>query len=90
MSPQELVLRRLLPMAEAGLDAFGVDPDVRDRYLRVIEGRCLRRQNGAVWQRSALAARERAGDDRDRALAGMLSDYLDRMHDGEPVHTWSW
>ncbi|MBY6351277.1 glutamate-cysteine ligase family protein [Rhodococcoides corynebacterioides] len=90
VSPQELVLRRLLPMAEAGLDAFGVDPDVRDRYLRVIEGRCLRRQNGAVWQRSALAARERAGDDRDRALAGMLADYLERMHDGEPVHTWSW
>ena len=36
----ELVLRRLLPLAHAGLDSWGVDPAVRDRLLGVIEGRC--------------------------------------------------
>ncbi|MGB3771770.1 MAG: glutamate-cysteine ligase family protein [Rhodococcus sp. (in: high G+C Gram-positive bacteria)] len=90
ISPQELVLRRLLPMAEAGLDSYGVEPAVRDRYLRVIEGRCLRKQSGSVWQREAVAARTRAGDTRERAIAGMLSDYLELMHEGEPVHTWTW
>ena len=90
VSPQELVLRRLLPMADAGLAAFGVDADVRDRYLGVIENRCKTQQSGSVWQRQALVARERAGETRDQALAGMLDDYLTHMHEGDPVHGWGW
>ncbi len=89
VSPQELVLRRLLPMADAGLAAYGVESSVRDRYLGVIEGRCLSKRSGSVWQRDAVVARERAGDDRESALAGMLADYLTLMHEGRPVHTWS-
>ncbi|TSD95358.1 glutamate--cysteine ligase [Skermania sp. ID1734] len=90
VSPQELVLRRLLPMAHAGLEAYGVSAEARDRYLGVIEGRCLNRQSGSTWQREAVVARERAGDSREQALAGMLADYLIHMHEGQPVHTWSW
>ncbi|MBY4038647.1 glutamate--cysteine ligase [Rhodococcus fascians] len=89
VSPQELVLRRLLPMAEAGLAAYGVDSAVRDRYLGIIEARCLAKQSGSGWQRAAVVARERAGDTREQALAGMLGDYVDRMDTGEPVHTWT-
>jgi len=54
----------------------------------VIEGRCLRRQTGSVWQRNAVAAREKAGETRTEALHGMLRDYLTLMHEGEPVHSW--
>ncbi|WP_072801845.1 glutamate-cysteine ligase family protein [Rhodococcoides yunnanense] len=89
VSPQELVLRRLLPMADAGLAAYGVDSSVRDRYLGVIEGRCLRKVSGSVWQRNAVVDRERAGDSRDAALAGMLGDYVTLMDEGSPVHTWA-
>lgn len=89
VSPQELVLRRLLPMADAGLSAYGVDAEVRDRYLGIIEARCLSRRSGSVWQRDAVVARERAGDDRESALSGMLADYLTQMDEGRPVHTWS-
>ncbi|MDJ0394949.1 glutamate-cysteine ligase family protein [Rhodococcus sp. G-MC3] len=89
ISPQELVLRRLLPMADAGLAAYGVDTAVRDRYLGVIEGRCLTARSGSVWQRDSVVARERAGQSRDAALAGMLSDYVTLMNEGEPAHTWS-
>src|SRR5690606_1797838 len=46
----ELVLRWLLPKAYEGLDRYGVDPDLRDRLLGVIEQRCLTGRNGAVWQ----------------------------------------
>ena len=63
---------------------------VRDRYLGVIEGRALRQLSGSGWQREAVVARERAGDSREQALAGMLADYLVNMHHGDPVHTWSW
>ena len=37
----ELVLRRLLPLAHEGLDAWGVDPVDDDRLLGMIEQRCL-------------------------------------------------
>lgn len=86
--PDELILRRLLPLADEGLQAFGVSDKARARYLSVIEGRCVTRQTGSEWQRQAVRAREVAGDGRDRALAGMLADYITHMHEGEPVHTW--
>ncbi|GAB19954.1 hypothetical protein GOEFS_098_00200 [Gordonia effusa NBRC 100432] len=86
--PDELTLRKLLPIADAGLTAFGVSRKARSRYLSVIEGRCQSRQSGSEWQRRAVAAREAAGDDRDVALAGMLADYVTLMHEGEPAHTW--
>ncbi|MFD1813789.1 glutamate-cysteine ligase family protein [Rhodococcus gannanensis] len=87
-SPSDLVLSTLLPLAHAGLDSLRVDPHVRDTYLGVIEDRCRTGRNGARWQRDAVAAREAAGEDRERALAGMVADYLDRMHSDAPVHTW--
>lgn len=85
---RELVLRRLLPMAAEGLDAYDVDPAARDRYLGIIEQRCVTGRNGAVWQRENVAARERAGESRSDALHGMLRDYLEHAADGSPVHTW--
>ncbi|NDK88756.1 glutamate--cysteine ligase [Gordonia desulfuricans] len=86
--PDELTLRRLLPIADHGLQSFGVSDKARNRYLSVIEGRCLNRQTGAAWQRRAVAEREQAGDHRSDALRGMLRDYVGLMHEGEPVHSW--
>src|SRR5699024_5818388 len=45
----ELVVRRLLPLAEEGLSLLGVDADQRDRLLGIVEQRCLATQNGASW-----------------------------------------
>src|SRR5688572_21275267 len=45
----ELVLRRLLPMAHAGLESWGVPADERDRYLGIIEQRCLLETGGSEW-----------------------------------------
>ncbi|MGK2318523.1 glutamate--cysteine ligase [Gordonia rhizosphera] len=86
--PDELTLRRLLPLADAGLQSFGVSEKARSRYLSVIEGRCINRQTGSAWQRKAVLAREAAGESRDQALRGMLRDYVAHMHEGEPVHVW--
>lgn len=86
--PDELTLRRLLPLAERGLDAYGVSEKAKNRYLGIIHGRCVTKQTGSVWQRKAVAAREAAGEDRHQALRGMLSDYVSLMHEGEPVHNW--
>ena len=88
VTPDELVLRELLPMAHEGLDRWGVAADVRDRYLGVIEGRAKTGRTGAAWQVGTVHALQERGQSRPEALAGMLHHYCDRMHSNEPVHTW--
>jgi gamma-glutamyl:cysteine ligase YbdK (ATP-grasp superfamily) len=82
----ELVLRRLLPMAHAGLESWGVPSEQRDRYLGIIEQRCQAEASGAGWFVDRV--RERGGEDRYDALRATLLDYRDRMHSNEPVHAW--
>jgi hypothetical protein len=85
----ELVLRRLLPAAHAGLDDAGVAAADIDRLLGIIERRCVTMQNGAAWQAAAF---HRLYDDqrleRDEALRRMTVLYRDHMHANEPVHEW--
>ncbi|MCH9701197.1 MAG: glutamate--cysteine ligase [Actinomycetia bacterium] len=88
VTPDELVLRQLLPMAEEGLRRWEVASDVRDRYLGVIEGRAKTGRNGAAWQSAAAGALQDRGLSRPDALAEMLRLYCERMHSNDPVHTW--
>ena len=82
----ELVLRRLLPLAHQGLEAWGVEASVRDRLLGVIEGRCITGVTGATWFVNRV--HERAGMERYDALRATLREYREAMHANEPVHTW--
>jgi len=83
------VLRRLLPLASRGLDAWGVDTAVRDRLLGIIKQRCLTNRNDAQWQADEFHQlyTKRSHKRRD-ALRGMLSRYRDHMHENTPVHEW--
>lgn len=83
----ELVLRRLLPLAHQGLEAWGVEASVRDRLLGVIEGRCITGVTGATW--FVTRVHERAGMERYDALRATLREYREAMHANEPVHTWA-
>lgn len=84
----ELVLRSLLPLAQEGLEEWGVAGEVIDRYLGVIEGRCLTETNGAVWQVRCVRALQERGMSRQDALRAMTAAYGERMHANDPVHTW--
>ncbi|MGV9566934.1 glutamate-cysteine ligase family protein [Streptomyces sp. NPDC003480] len=84
----DLVRDELLPLAEAGLDAWGVEPADRDLYLGVIEERCRRRANGATWQSATFHRALEQGLDRGAALAATTRRYGELMRLGEPVHTW--
>ncbi|HEY4421373.1 MAG TPA: glutamate--cysteine ligase [Pseudonocardia sp.] len=86
--PDELVLRKLLPQAAEGLRRWGVSAEVSDRYLSVIERRCVHRRTGAAWQLDTVAALEARGADRNTALRGMLQRYLDSSAANEPVSDW--
>ncbi|MFG2892229.1 glutamate-cysteine ligase family protein [Streptomyces sp. NPDC048248] len=83
-----LVREELLPLAAAGLDAWGVEPADRDLYLGIIEERCARRVNGASWQAAAYHHASHQGLERHAALAAMTRRYRELMEAGDPVHTW--
>jgi hypothetical protein len=84
-----LVLDTMLPLAEQGLAAWGVDADTSRRYLSVIEQRCRCRRTGATWQIDVVDGLEHRGYDRESALTLMLARYLEGMDANEPVHAWS-
>ncbi len=85
----ELVLRKLLPMAHEGLDAWGVLAKDRDRLLGVIEQRCISGRNGASWQVDTVRRLEETTMvNREQALREMTRRYASHMHSNEPVHTW--
>ena len=88
VTTQELVLNTLLPIADDGLRRWGVDAEVRDRFLGVIEGRATTGRNGASWQVSTVRVLQDGGMTRPAALAEMLRRYCEHMHANEPVHTW--
>ncbi|HEU5036701.1 MAG TPA: glutamate--cysteine ligase [Nocardioides sp.] len=83
----ELVLRRLLPMAQEGLEAWGASGEEIDRLLGIIEQRCLVGVNGAEWFVRRMHAR-RGDHERWDALRATLRDYRERMHSNDPVHSW--
>jgi hypothetical protein len=85
----ELVLRRLLPAANEGLERAGIDAADRDRLLGIIERRCVTMQNGAAWQAGAFhRLYEDRKLDRLEALRRMTVIYREHMHANEPVHEW--
>lgn len=87
VSATELVLRRLLPLAHEGLADWGVSSAEADRFLGVIEQRCLLGINGAEWFAGRCHTHERSLD-RPDALRRTLVDYRELMHSNEPVHAW--
>ncbi|MEU8201135.1 glutamate--cysteine ligase [Streptosporangium sp. NPDC049046] len=82
--PAERLALELLPVAEAGLDRMGVDPDEARWALDIVRERVARRRTGAIWQREALV---REGGDQ-AAAARVVSRYRELSLAGEPVHTW--
>ncbi|MBB0244671.1 glutamate--cysteine ligase [Streptomyces alkaliphilus] len=83
-----LITDHLVPMASAGLDAWGIAPADRDRYLSVIEGRCRTGLTGAGWQTRFHHRAVERGADRDTALMRLVQRYCELSAADEPVHTW--
>jgi gamma-glutamyl:cysteine ligase YbdK (ATP-grasp superfamily) len=77
----ELVREQLLPMAEQGLLALGLDSrDIR-RYLGIIEQRVATGQSGAHWQHLFV---EKHGRD----WGQLMQAYYQHQSSRRPVHEW--
>ncbi len=87
VTARELVLERLLPLAEAGLHRQGVNPQHITKYLGVVEERVRTARTGARWQLSSWNSL------RDRATPGerstaVVAATVQRQLTGRPVSEW--
>ncbi|MBC8133305.1 MAG: glutamate--cysteine ligase [Deltaproteobacteria bacterium] len=84
------LIEDLLPIAEAGLAAVGVESTEAKRWLDVVAQRAATGQTGSHWQRQAFDAACLRGN-RDEASRDMLLAYVDASQGGRgrPVHEWS-
>lgn len=85
---RDLVVDHLLPLADQGLLAWGVDASSRDRLLGIIERRCVTGITGATWQAGVVRRLQESGLDRAAALQAMTRRYVEHMRRNAPVHTW--
>lgn len=85
----QLVLRHLLPLAQKGLEDWGVSGAEIDRYLGIIEARAASGHNGATWQiRTHQHLMDDHGLPRADAAVALTTRYADLHETGDPVHTW--
>lgn len=84
----ELICEELLPLAEDGLAASGIDGQDVERYLGVIRDRIESRRTGSQWQLDSLSAMKREGT-RSERLSAIVAATLKRQKKGDPVHEWS-
>lgn len=86
-SVPELVLEHLLPLADQGLEAHGIDVDDRERYLGVISARAKQARTGARWQIRSLAgmATDTGAAERSAALVKAM---IQNQRSGAPIHEW--
>ncbi|MCB0588567.1 MAG: CBS domain-containing protein, partial [Phaeodactylibacter sp.] len=82
-----LVLEKLLPIAEDGLETVGLDSREIDHHLGIIERRALLRQNGALWQlRNFRKLADCYG--KGAAVQELTSAIMERQRADIPVHEW--
>jgi gamma-glutamyl:cysteine ligase YbdK (ATP-grasp superfamily) len=80
-SLQQLIVEKLIPLAELGLQKLGIEQDSIEHYLNIIKKRASNGQTGAVWQLDHLEYVD--GD-----LHKLTADYMHQQHLGNPVHSW--
>ena len=84
---QPLLLDRLLPLAQAGLDRAGVDPADSARYLGIVEARVRTLRTGARWMTRSLTAMQDRGGAGARATA-LVAAMIARQKSGKVVSEW--
>lgn len=81
LSVQQLIEQQLLPMAEHGLRAYGLEVDECQHWLAIIAQRVGGLRTGADWQLDWVA---RYGRD----WPGLVSAYAEQQDASRPVHEW--
>jgi len=84
---QPLLLDRLLPLAQAGLDRAGVARADSTHYLGIVEGRVRSLRTGARWMTRSLTAMQDRGGAGARATA-LVAGMIARQKTEQVVSEW--
>jgi len=85
---QDLILKELIPIAEAGLTKAGVDPADIQKYLKVIEERVTLRKTGSSWILDSFEELKK-NHSTEEVVVGITEGIYQRQKKGLPVHNWS-
>jgi CBS domain-containing protein len=88
ISPKDLILNELLPIAREGLALRGIDPADISRYMDIIEERAKAHMTGARWQLRAFTKLNKEVTT-DEALATITAAIAKNQWAEKPVHTWA-
>jgi len=88
MTAQQLILDKLLPLAQEGLEEAGIDSDDIERYLGVLRARVERRRTGARWQLESLE-RMRGAASTHECLRALTGSMIEQQQSGLPIADWT-
>ena len=81
---REFILKWAIQYAFEGLQLAGVGYEESKFWLRIINQRTRRGQNGSVWQRRYVSVNGGG----EQGMRDMVLAYRDNQEEGQPVHTW--
>jgi len=84
---RELILDELLPLAEEGLQASGIQQQDIDRYLGILRRRVESRRTGARWALESLANMADKGTD-DQRLRCLVASMVEQQANGKCISDW--
>ena len=87
LSAANLVLDRLIPLAEAGLRRHGIDESDIKRYLGVVDNRVRTARTGSRWLLSSWTALKGKATSGERSNA-LVAATVQRQQTGRPVAEW--
>ncbi len=87
MPARELILNELLPLAEHGLQKYGVNKKDIDRYLGVLRSRVSTRRNGARWALESLIGMQGRGTE-DQRLRCLVNSMVEQQSSGRQISEW--
>ena len=87
LSPTDLILKELLPIAEEGLKKAEIDSGDISNYLSIIEARVESGRTGSQWMLDSFNELSKSGS-KDEAIIGTTAGIYERQQKGLPVHKW--
>lgn len=87
MPARKLILDELLPLAESGLQDYGVNQNDIDKYLGVLHDRVSTRRNGARWALESLNEMHEQGTE-DQRMRCLVSSMVEQQTTGRPISEW--
>jgi len=87
MPARELILEQLLPLAEHGLNKYGLDKKDIDLYLGVLRDRVSTRRNGARWALESLSNMHGRGTE-DQRLRCLVGSMVEQQSTGRQISKW--